>query len=606
MPFWAELRRRNVFKVGVAYVLVAWLIAQVASVFAPALSLPAWTVPLVSFLLILGFPVALFLAWAYELTPKGIKRTEHVPIAESVSRRTGRHLNYIVTVLLAAAVVVLVLDNYVWTSDTREESAPAPSATADGEFPPNSIAVLPFVNMSSDPEQEYFSDGLSEELLNQLAQIEGLSVTGRTSSFAFKGRNADLRTIGEALNAAYVLEGSVRKAGDNLRITAQLVNAANGYHLWSRTFARELNDVFAVQEEISLEVARALSVELGVTSPQTQFGGTDTFEAYDLFLKGKSIIDSTPERAIEYLRASIALDPAYAAPWMGLTTAYGRVLQAAQSPEGERQALDAMEQAALRTIELAPERWEGQNALLWMSVAKKDWHGAYRAHLRAQELASRAGVRMDERGYANFFHQIGLVERALAANEARAANDPLNGTASFDVQIDLILVGRYDEALAEFERSKDLPGILNAMESFSIPYFIERGDGDRMRRLLTARPGPINRLADVWDSPEQALAVLRGIVADPGYLSRNSLISMPIFAVYYGDPELAVEVLRRAYLGGGFAGFFLIWHPMLSEARRTAGFKRFARDVGFVDLWREMGDWGDYCRPLGADDFECI
>jgi TolB-like protein len=601
MPFWAELKRRNVFKVGAAYVLVAWIIAQVASVFAPALSLPDWTVPLVSFLLILGFPVAVFLAWAYELTPDGIKRTDNVPIAESVSRRTGRHLNYIVTALLAAAVVVLVLENYVWT-DTEERRDPV----ADGdEFAPNSIAVLPFVNMSPDPEQEYFSDGLSEELLNQLAQIEGLSVTGRTSSFAFKGQNVDLRTIGEMLDAAYVLEGSVRKVGDDLRITAQLINAASGYHLWSQTFRRELNDVFAVQEEISLEVARALSVELGVTRPQMQFGGTDTFEAYDLFLKGRSITDSAPERAIEYFRASIALDPAYAAPWMGLTTAYGRVLQAAQSVDDERQALGAMEETALRTIELAPERWEGQNALLWMSVAKKDWLGAYRAHLRAQELAARAGVRMDERGYANFFHQIGLVERALAENRLRAANDPLNGTASFDVQIDLILLGRYDEALAEFERSKDLPRILNAMEIFSMPYFIELGDGERVRRLLATRQGPINRLSDVWDSPEEALAVLREIAADPGYLPRAPLQSLLIFAAYYGDSELAVEFLRRAYLGGGYAGFFLIWHPMLSETRRTAGFRQFARDVGFVDLWREMGDWGDHCRPVGADDFEC-
>jgi len=604
MPFWAELRRRNVFKVGAAYVLVAWLIAQVASVFAPALSLPVWTVPFVSFLLILGFPLAVFLAWAYELTPNGIKRTEHVPIAESISRRTGRHLNYVVTALLAAAVVVLVLDKYVWTADTEDRRET--DIAADGlESLPRSIAVLPFVNMSSDPEQEYFSDGLSEELLNQLAQIEGLSVTGRTSSFAFKGQNVDLRTIGETLDAAYVLEGSVRKAGDDLRITAQLINAANGYHLWSETFGRKLNDVFAVQEEIALEVARALSVELGVTSPQTQFGGTNSFEAYDLFLKGRSISDAAPERAIEYFRASIALDPAYAAPWMGLTTAYGRVLQGAQSLDDEQRALEAMEETALRTIEFAPNRWEGQNALLWMSVAKKDWLGAHRAHLRAQELAARAGVRMDERGYANFFHQIGHSERALAANVFRAANDPLNGIASFDVQIDLILLGRYDEALAEFERSRDLPNILNSMELYSIPYFIERGDRERVRRLIAALPEPGNRLIDVWDSPEEALDVLRDIATDGSYLSRNSLNRLPIFAAYYGDSELAVDLLRRAYLGSGYAGFFLIWHPMLSETRRTAGFKQFARDVGFVDLWREMGDWGDYCRPVGTDDFEC-
>ncbi len=266
--FFAELKRRNVYKVAVAYGVVAWLLMQVASQIFPFFDIPNWVVRLVVLILIIGFPVALIIAWAFEVTPEGIKRTEAADAAGQRSR--GVAWIYVVLIGVALSVGLFFVGRF-----TAGHATPRPSEAATA-IPEKSIAVLPLVNESGDPKDEYFSDGLSEELIAALAQISGLKVIGRSSSFRFKDRKEEPKTIGEKLGVSTLLDGTVRKQGDRVRIVAALVNATDGIQLWTRTFDRELKDIFAVQQEIARAVAESLKVTL--LGSQDQVGSKSGYE----------------------------------------------------------------------------------------------------------------------------------------------------------------------------------------------------------------------------------------------------------------------------------------------------------------------------------------
>jgi len=306
--------------VAVAYAVLAWIVIQVTDTVAPPLHLPSWTLGFVTWIGIIGFPFALFFAWAFELTPEGVKRSSEVARTESIARLTGRKIDFIIIGLLAAAVVVLIVDNYV----LKDRQGLGPVA---GDRPPDaavmrqghaSIAVLPFVNMSNDPEQDYLSDGLAEELLILLARIKGLKVAARTSSFAFRGEEQDIRSIGNALNVRTLLEGSVRKSGDRIRVTAQLIDAADGYHLWSDTFDRELTDIFRIQDEISAAIVTALRAHLD-PGASTAASSPTSVAAYDLYLQGRHLARELKEgntrKALDLFRQATDIDPDFAPAW---------------------------------------------------------------------------------------------------------------------------------------------------------------------------------------------------------------------------------------------------------------------------------------------------
>src|SRR5216110_3433747 len=277
--FFAELKRRNVYKVAVAYAVVAWLLIQIASQIFPFFEIPNWAVRLVVLLLVIGFPIALIIAWAFEVTPEGIKRTEAADAAGQRSR--GGAWIYIVLIGAALSVGLFFVGRYTAGRATPRHGE---AATA---VPEKSVAVLPLLNESGDPKDEYFSDGLSEELIAALAQINGLKVIGRSSSFRFKDRHEDPKAIGEKLGVSTLLEGTVRKQDDRVRIVAELVNAADGIELWTRTFDRELKDIFAVQEEIARAVAESLKVTLlGSQDRPAQRGAPSNVEAHNAYLQG--------------------------------------------------------------------------------------------------------------------------------------------------------------------------------------------------------------------------------------------------------------------------------------------------------------------------------
>ena len=271
-----ELKRRNVIRVAVAYLVAAWLVLQVADLVLENTAAPDWVMQVFMLLFALGFPLVLIFSWAYELTPEGLKREKEVDRTRSVTHQTGKKLNQITIGLLVVVVLVVAAERLL-----MPHSGVSTPATETAGTPDRSIAVLAFEDLSQDGDQEYFADGLSEELLNVLAQNPELQVAGRTSSFAFKGQNKDLREIGELLNVAHILEGSVRKAGNRIRVTAQLINAEDGYHLFSESYDRDLTDLFAVQDELAARISEALHTEL-IGTASVQEVTESEIAAYDL------------------------------------------------------------------------------------------------------------------------------------------------------------------------------------------------------------------------------------------------------------------------------------------------------------------------------------
>ena len=317
--FLSELKRRNIFKVATTYAIAGWLIIQIVTAIDEPLSLPKWFATTIIVLVFTGFPIALIIAWALELTPEGVKKSEGIDASPSIHKSTGKKLNRLLISVLALAVVFLVVNRvfYVQVADEVD------TGTA-------SIAVLPFVDMSPQQDQSYFSDGLSEELLNVLAKVKDLKVAGRTSSFKYKGLNDDLVKIGSELRVDHILEGSVRKSGNSIRITAQLVKVADGFHIWSETYDRKYSaeNIFEIQDEISSEVLKELKVKLlgEAAASKTKKVLTKNTEAYEVYLKGLQLSRNKQskdlEKAIIYFKYAITLDPKFSLAYSHLALAY--------------------------------------------------------------------------------------------------------------------------------------------------------------------------------------------------------------------------------------------------------------------------------------------
>lgn len=386
--FLDELKRRGVMRAAALYAVVAWAIIESSATILPMLGIPEWTVKVIVVAALVGFPIALIAAWVFDFTRQGIVRTanrEQVDAAELRGVGRGRAFEFVIIAVLGVAVVWLG-----WDRLQQEElvaQAPAPAQVLD------SIAVLPFANLSGDPENEYFGDGLAEELLNVLVKIDGLRVTARTSSFQYRGQNLDIRKIGAALGVATILEGSVRKFGERVRVTAQLIRADDGFHLWSETFDRDLADIFAVQDEISLAIAEALRGTFGgaatIPGPATAHPRqTINVAAFEAYLRGRFAMNKrTPEsldQAVIDFREAISLDPNYAAAFSGLSDTY--MLQNSYAGLDNAEALRLAEPLMQRAITLDSNLAEAQASRGFVLGDKGDSEGAIAAFRRAIEL----------------------------------------------------------------------------------------------------------------------------------------------------------------------------------------------------------------------------
>jgi TolB-like protein len=328
MSFFEELKRRNVFRVGVAYGVAAWVLLQVADLVLENIRAPEWVIQAMMLVVLLGFVAAVVIAWAYELTPEGIKREADVDHSQSITGETGRKLDRIIIGVLILAVIYFVYEKQT----TRSPQAPPPEVvmevpvTTEAPTEP-SIAVLPFTDMSPGKDQEYFSDGISEELLNLLVRVDGLKVASRTSSFTYKGENLNIPEIASELKVDHILEGSVRKADNRVRITAQLIDVTTDRHLWSDTYDRELVDIFTIQDEIANAIVEALRTELGMLQDApaiTVTAATGNLDAYESYLQARELFIARDklEESIRLFEQAVALDPDFARAWEGLGAVY--------------------------------------------------------------------------------------------------------------------------------------------------------------------------------------------------------------------------------------------------------------------------------------------
>jgi TolB-like protein len=588
MSFFAELRRRSVFKVAVAYAIVAWLLIQVAAIVLPTFDAPRWVLQTITFIIVLGFPLALVFAWAFELTPEGVKRT-------GPTDRPGGN-------------------------DGKASTAAAPAAIPVLDNKKQSIAVLPFVDMSPDKDQEYFSDGIAEEMLNQLSKISDLHVAGRTSSFYFKDKNEDLRVIGEKLNVAHILEGSVRKAGNRIRITAQLIKVADGYHLWSDNYDRDLDDIFAIQDEIAHAVTNALSITLGVGEGNLGVGGTRNFAAYDAYLAGLALYNKMGRenalRAIEKLEKAVALDPAFALAWGLLSEVYFNAATA-YVPERELEYSKKSEQAAARIIELAPEAVDSLIANCRLRVQRREWTEADALFAKVFELSLTPDYRTNI-AYGHFLQDVGRIREATGYLQQAVRLEPLASLTHTYLGMAYESTGNFEGAIKEFRLARELTDDPAMADIAILVVALEAGDRalvDECAALVVAfnlipnidgkESRDLNQVMhSLLDTPKAARAELDRFLVDPAYKNAWAHHAIAVWASYFSEYELALEIDREVYASSQMP-VYILWRHIHKGMRRLPGFKDLVRDVGLVDYWRTTGKWGDFCRPLGDDDFEC-
>ncbi len=486
--FFAELKRRNVLRAAAFYAASAWLLVQVATQVFPFFHIAEWVVRWIVVAACLGFPFAMLFSWFYEWTSQGLQRESEIIPNESVTRQTGRRLDRWIIAILALAVVLLVTNQFVLHKD-----ADANSGKVVANIPGKSIAVLPFVNMTSEKENEFFADGLSEEILNSLARIDGMQVVGRTSSFQFKGKTEDLRAIGEKLGATTVLEGSVRRFGERARITAQLIRASDGIHLWSETYDRTLTDTLAVQVDIAEQVAGVLNVVLDDQQrARMRAEGVKNVDAFIAYQKGlklyadahdekksRSVIDGLRLANKEFDRA-ISLEPGFSQACFAAADLYDHILLANDQPQSER--LEA-QQAALHYLELAAanshdeqqrlltladrqlvsDDWHGlaaniESALRHPGCSPPDWLPVFASAFGYGDLVEDVGARVSVCDPLNVINFNSRMRAALASGKPQRALDILTasekarGGASvpsvFRVQA-LVMLGRVNEAKAQ-------------------------------------------------------------------------------------------------------------------------------------------------------------
>jgi TolB-like protein/lipoprotein NlpI len=462
----AELLRRNVIRAALLYIGAVWAFGQGLSQFSPALGLPDWATRWFLVAAVIGFPFWIAFAWFFEFTPEGIKRESEVERHESITHHTGRKLDFAIIGVLAVAVVLLVTDRFVLHHGVNEEAA-IPIAE-------HSIAVLPFVNMSSDKEQEYFSDGISEELLNLLAKIPQLQVTARTSSFSFKGKEIAIPEIARTLHVANVLEGSVRKAGNSVRITAQLINAGTDTHLWSQTYDRKLDDIFAIQDEIAADVVKQLKVTLLGAAPKAR---TTDPEAYALYLQavqlGRQQTAEAFQQSDALYRKVLAIDPRYAPAWAELARNFTN--EANQGVLPNKEGFAQAREAAMKALAIDPDYALAHAGLGWIAMyGDNDLAGAAEHFKRALALDP---TDLDVlRNSAALLSSLGRLDAALALDEAVVRRDPVNVTALFNLGLDQRNAGRLDASIASFRTVLSLaPGRGGAHANLGIALLL-KGD----------------------------------------------------------------------------------------------------------------------------------
>ena len=541
MSFFSELKRRNVVRMAALYGVASWVILQVADVLFEAMDLPATSVRLVVAILLLGFPLVLIFSWIYELTPEGLKREKDIDRSASIVDGTARKLDVVIIVLLIAAIGGLAIDRLIPERATQESTAPSTSIA-------HSIAVLPFVNMSDDASNEYFSDGLSEELLNLLAKIPELHVAARTSSFSFKGEKVDIATIGRQLNVAHVLEGSVRKFGNQVRITAQLVKTDDGFHLWSESFDRDLDNIFAVQDEIAEAVVNSLKIEMLGERPTAK---PINPEAYVLYLQGRHLMDKDTGQdralALQFFEQSLAIEPNFSPTWVELSFLRFNQGNFGELPHGEAEALSR--EAAERAMTLDDQSADAHVALSWnLSLYEFNWAESVVSARRALDLEPDNIYALQTIGWLNF--SAGRLSGALAHFDHAYNLDPLSLDSFRYLSTALISLGRFEEAAELSRRTLELaPDYVRGIFGLGNSLLLSGSSGAGLEEFsrinspilrLYGEAMALHALGRTSESDARVNELIQGFETSAAFQIAS------IYA-FRGEKDLAFEWLNKAY-----------------------------------------------------------
>ncbi|HEX5046460.1 MAG TPA: winged helix-turn-helix domain-containing protein [Gammaproteobacteria bacterium] len=536
--------------------------------------------------------------------------SSNAPAPARFTRRLLELAGAALALLLAAAALSLVPRMMPDTAPSQSAAA-SPAAAPAAAVGAKSIAVLPFTNLSGDPEQDYFADGVSVELLNVLSHLPDLQVTGRASSAYFKGRNDSLLAIGKTLGVSRLVTGSVRKSGEHVRIAVELVDAGSGVQLWADSYDRKLDDLFDVQDEIAARVATALQVKLGL-GVSGELGMTRNVAAYDEFLRGTALYSEyRPESfplAAEHMYRALALDPGFSRAWAYLYCIHmdGRGTVPEHAEEWARRAVESLDHAR----ELTPDA-----TFVRILDARNELHFGDRLKARAVLDSLPAGFWTADRNLTRdafrgaFLLNTGYVKAAVEALERGRAADPLSSVMAMYLSLAYAAAGDTAAALAETDRGLETGDLAPLLRGNAMLLALGTHDEKVIRARVAAAPGSSPEQHAVNDAlvqrlhdPAAARAELHKLAATPSddYL-RNVVLAY--WAAYYGEPEIALETLSGILKGAGDDG--LLWRPVLSEARKLPAFKELVRRDGLVDYWRMYG-WPDFCRPTAGEDFECV
>ena len=592
--FFAELKRRNVYKVAIAYAVVAWLLIQAASIFLPAFDAPPWVMKIFIIVIIFGFPVAVIFSWAFEITPEGIKLESEIEPSKSIKRRTGRK---IVAITIALAVVAAGL--FVFQMVGRDRRARRSNVeTAEGGRPggaslaadQKSIAVLPFVNMSADKNDEYLSDGMTEELINVLSKVPGLRVPGRTSCFAFKGKNEEdiFRKVGDQLHVGTVLEGSVRKAGDKLRVTAQLINVSDGYHLWSKDYDGDVKDILNFQSNVAEQVVQALQVKLGGEGTRVLAKKpTENPEAHRLYLLGRyefaKYTQTGWNNAIRYYEQALKLDPNYALAYCGLADNYAYMGSVVMP---EKEAIAKEKEFAQKALELDPELAEAHMSLALTLVADYDWRNGLKEFDRALELNPNLAFAYELQAWT--VNGLGRFDEAIAKTRKAVELDPLNPFFQMSLSFYQYWARQYDDAIVQARKTLEMDpnsAISHVLLGLS---FLKKGDTAgaiaELEKSKAPDPGAwyqgfLGYAYAISGDRAKAEEALRELEE----LAKRQYVSPTAFATIYlglGQKEKCLDWLEKAYEQQDSACWYLKIDQIYDSVRNEPRFQAILKKAG--------------------------
>jgi TolB-like protein/Flp pilus assembly protein TadD len=590
--FFAELKRRNVYKVAVAYAVVGWLVIQISSTVLPTFHAPEWVVQTLVVLVALCFPIALVLAWAFELTPEGIKRADEVAPDESITRKTGHKL---VRITVALAVIAAGLFAFQWlrptslTSPAQNDAAKSSTASAP-LIPEKSIAVLPFDNLSSDKENAYFAEGIQDEILTRLAKVADLKVISRTSTQRFKSSPSDLPEIAKQLGVMNILEGSVQKSNGQVRINVQLINAITDAHLWADIYDRKLTDLFTVESEVAKTIADILQAKLsGSELSAMSARPTQDPVAQDLLVQGRHFLalrrDDNLPRAIEFFRQAIARDPNYAAAYAGLSEAL--ILLPRYTGAHPNETRPQSRVAALKALELNPNLAEAHNALAKIAMDYDiDFAEATREFKRAIELnPNYAGA---HHWFSGTLESQGQFAEAIAESKLGTELDPFSAVNLSDQGRVYGSARRFPEAKVSFEKALAIDPAFSYAHWHYGEMLQESGDlkgaAAEYAKASTARntPEPIalnGQLAAIMGRPEEARQALKAL----DEMEKHRYVDVFWRALLYlslGDKDRALEALEQSYVNReGYEIGLIKVDPMLDSLRAEPRFQALVKKV---------------------------